>query len=41
MVTHRAVGLELVDVIYNMEHGVLCKVGSGSENHSVPSRTSL
>jgi ABC-type transport system involved in cytochrome bd biosynthesis fused ATPase/permease subunit len=27
MVTHRTVGLELVDVVYKMEDGVLIKIG--------------
>ncbi|MDD1610928.1 MAG: ATP-binding cassette domain-containing protein, partial [Methylococcaceae bacterium] len=41
MVTHRPVGLELVDVVYSMEHGVLCKVNAESQNNSALSHTSL
>ncbi|MDD1617463.1 MAG: ATP-binding cassette, subfamily C, bacterial CydC, partial [Methylococcaceae bacterium NSP1-2] len=41
MVTHRPVGLELVDVVYSMEHGVLGKVNAESQNNSALSNTSL
>ncbi|MDD1608779.1 MAG: thiol reductant ABC exporter subunit CydC [Methylococcaceae bacterium] len=41
MVTHRPVGLELVDVVYSMEHGVLGKVNAESQNNSALSPTSL